>query len=100
MTDIPEPPTDLTALMSLDPLDLTKQDLDKIIAYQRKQRMVREAGGRTKKATGEAPAVDIRALMSKIQKPAVAPKSMLTKALLENPDPKPSAPPKGFIRRL
>jgi len=92
-------PTDLTALMSLDPLDLTKQDLDKIIAYQRKQRMVREAGGRTKKATGETPAVDIKALMNKIVKPAAAP-TMLTKALLGDPDPKPTAPPKGFIRRL
>jgi len=93
MTDIPEPPTDLTALMSLDPLDLTKQDLDKIIAYQRKQRMVREAGGRTKKATGETPAVDIKALLGKIQKPVVVPvKSAL------GPAPKP--PVKGFIRRL
>jgi len=86
MTDIPEPPTDLTALMSLDPEDLTKQDLDRIIAYQRKQRMQREAGGRTKKATGEAPAVDIKALMNKIAKPA-APTT-------------PSAPSKGFTRRF
>jgi len=99
MTDIPEPPTDLTALMSLDPLDLTKQDLDKIIAYQRKQRMVREAGGRTKKATGEAPAVDIKALMSKIVKPStitIAPKG----AVQEVSKATPTAPIKGFIRRL
>ncbi len=86
-----EEPIDLTALMSLDPLDLTKQDLDKIIAYQRKQRMQREAGGRTKKATGETPAVDIKALMNKIVKPAV-------------PNPisnvKPTAPTKGFVRRF
>src|SRR5216684_3962172 len=40
-----EPPTDLTALMSLDPLDLTKQDLDKVIAYQRKQRPQRASSG-------------------------------------------------------
>ena len=93
MTDIPEPPTDLTALMSLDPLDLTKQDLDKIIANQRKQRMVREAGGRTKKATGEAPAVDIRALMSKVQK-AAAPAKPIPR------ETTPSTPPKGFIRRI
>jgi len=89
MTDIPEPPTDLTALMSLDPLDLTKQDLDKIIAYQRKQRMQREAGAKTKRATGEAPAVDIKALLGKIQKPAITAVPV-----------KPSAPTKGFIRRL
>jgi len=96
MTDIPEPPTDLTALMSLDPVDLTKQDLDKIIAYQRKQRMQREAGGKTKRATGEAPAVDIKALMSKIHKAAAPAKPI-------PPEPKtsvPSAPVKGFIRRL
>lgn len=89
MTDIPEPPTDLTALMSLDPLDLTKQDLDKIIAYQRKQRMAREAGGKTKRVTGEAPAVDIKALLGKIQPAKPAPKTSV-----------PSTPAKGFIRRL
>ncbi len=82
-----EEPTDLTALMSLDPLDLTKQDLDKIIAYQRKQRMQREAGGRTKKATGETPAVDIKALMNKIPKPSAAPTT-------------PTTPSKGFVRRF
>jgi len=82
-----EEPTDLTALMSLDPLDLTKQDLDKIITYQRKQRMQREAGGRTKKATGETPAVDIKALMNKIVKPTAAPATS-------------TAPPKGFVRRF
>lgn len=87
-----EEPTDLTALMSLDPLDLTKQDLDKIIAYQRKQRMQREAGGRTKKATGETPAVDIKALMNKIQKPAVVP------ATPSNAPPE--GPAKGFVRRF
>ena len=91
MTD--EPPTDLTALMSLDPLDLTKQDLDKIIAYQRKQRMTREAGGRTKKVTGETPAVDIKALMSKVQK-AAAPAKPIPR------ETAPQTPPKGFIRRL
>jgi len=85
-----EPPTDLTALMSLDPLDLTKQDLDKILAYQRKQRMQREAGAKTKRATGETPAVDIKALLGKIQKPAApAPKTSA-----------PSTPTKGFIRRF
>jgi len=69
---------------------LPKQDLDKIIAYQRKQRMQREAGAKTKRATGEAPAVDIKALLGKIQKPAApAPKTSA-----------PSAPIKGFIRRF
>ena len=85
MTD--EVVTDLTALMSLDPLNLTRQDLDRIIAYQRKQRVAREGGAKTKKATGEAPAVDIKALLGKIAKPAVA-----------KATPAPS--PKGFIRRF
>lgn len=87
-----EEPTDLTALMSLDPLDLTKQDLDKIIAYQRKQRMQREAGGRTKKATGETPAVDIKALMNKIVKAAAPAKPI--------PRETPPTSSKGFIRRF
>ena len=59
-------PNDLTALMSLDPMDLTKQDLDRIIAYQRKQRAMREGGAKMKKESG-APAVDIKALLGKVQ---------------------------------
>src|SRR5229473_1593105 len=59
-------PTDLTALMSIDPLDLTKQDLDKIIARQRQQRLAREGGAKTKRATNDAPAVDIKALLGRI----------------------------------
>jgi hypothetical protein len=94
MTDIPEPPTDLTALMSLDPLNYTKQDLDKIIEYQRKQRRFREAGGKTKKATGEAPAVDIKALLGKIQVGPTVVKSVPKETVA------PTAPAKGFIRRL
>jgi hypothetical protein len=50
--------------MSQDPLSLSKVDLDKIIAYQRRQRAAREGGARTKKATGEAPTVDIKALLN------------------------------------
>ncbi len=76
MTDLPEPPTDLTALMSLDPLDLTKQDLDKI-----------------------APAVDIKALLGKIQKPAAAPLSK-TSQQIKDVGLTPPPPGKGFIRRL
>jgi len=96
MTPSDEPPTDLTALMSLDPLDLTKQDLDKIIVYQRKQRLAREGGARTKRATSDAPAVDIKALLGKITssaKPTAIP-------ALPRPKATPTPPPKGFIRRL
>ena len=101
-----EPTSEIDTLMHVMSLTgdeltkLSKQDLDKIIAYQRKQRMVREAGGKTKKATGEAPAVDIKALMSKIQKPTTP--ATFT-PIFPKPIPRetpPSAPPKGFIRRI
>ena len=89
-------PTDLTALMSLDPLDLTKQDLDKIIAYQRKQRLAREGGAKTKRATSDAPAVDIKALLGRITSTA-KPAATVAPA---KPTATPKPPPKGFIRRL
>ena len=62
--------TDLNVLMSLDPLELTRQDRDQIIAYQRKQRAQREAGVKVKKPKAESPQVDIKSLMSTIVKPA------------------------------
>lgn len=93
-----EPVTDLTALMSLDPLDLTKQDLDRIIAHQRKQRVAREGGAKTKKAKDGAPAVDIKALLGKIQKPGPVVVKAVPKETVE--EPKPAAPGKGFIRRF
>jgi len=99
MTPADESTTDLTALMSLDPLDLTKQDLDKIIAYQRKQRLAREGGAKTKRATSDAPAVDIKALLGRIQKPAPA-NLFPSEPNKDRPGIKPTTPPKGFIRRL
>lgn len=105
MTD--EPPTDLTALMSLDPLDLTKQDLDKIIAYQRKQRLAREGGAKTKRATSDAPAVDIKALLGRVGKTHISKEALqIGRAINDAADAEakrstpPKAPPKGFIRRL
>lgn len=95
-----ETPTDLTALMSLDPLDLTKQDLDKIIAYQRKTRIQREAGGKTKKVKEGALAVDIKALLGKITKGPGPVVVMGVPKETFKPDPKPATPAKGFIRRL
>ena len=41
--------SDLDVLMSIDPLELSKQDLQRIIAYQRKQRAQREAGVKVRK---------------------------------------------------
>lgn len=59
-------PFDLDTLMAQDPLDLSKQDLDAIIAYQRKLRAQREAGIRTKKPKDSAPSkLDISSLLAK-----------------------------------
>ena len=59
-------PFDIDTLMAQDPLGLSKQDLDHIIAYQRKMRVQREAGVRTKKATEKAPSkLDVSALLAK-----------------------------------
>ena len=70
-------PNDIDALMAIDPLDLSKQNLDRIIAYQRKQRLAREAGVRTKKPRGEAPpAVSLEALLGGLPKTAPVAKTM------------------------
>ena len=102
MTPSDEPPTDLTALMSLDPCELSttpgtpgRRNLDAIIAYQRKQRLAREGGAKTKRATSDAPAVDIKALLGHIQK---GPEPVIVKPAPAKPTPTP--PSKGFIRRL
>jgi hypothetical protein len=51
----PPPPSELDELISRDPLDLSAQDIDAIIQYQRSQRAKREAGGgRSRKASVEA----------------------------------------------
>ena len=48
----PPPPSELDELMSRDPLQMTKQDIDQIIAYQRNASAQREApaGGRRRKS--------------------------------------------------
>lgn len=59
-------PFDIDTLMAQDPLSLSTQDLDRIIAYQRKMRVQREAGVRTKKPTASAPTkLDISSLLAK-----------------------------------
>jgi hypothetical protein len=69
------PPDELDELISRDPLELSAQDIDKIIAYQRKQRAQRESGPvrRTKKA--ETPSgIDLVGLVKGIATPKPAPK--------------------------
>ena len=64
MTD--EPESDIDTLMAQDPLLLSTQDLDRIIAYQRKMRVQREAGVRTKKVSDKpATKIDISSLLAK-----------------------------------
>ena len=48
----PPPPSELDELMSRDPLQMTEEDIDQIIAYQRNARAAREApaGGRRRKS--------------------------------------------------
>jgi hypothetical protein len=63
----PPPPSELDELMSRDPLNLSAQDIDSIIAYQRQQRARREAGGKTKRLkAGDAPSgIDLVSLVTK-----------------------------------
>lgn len=64
----PPPPSELDELMSRDPLNLSAQDIDSIIAFQRAARARREAGGpRTKRATkdSEPSGIDLVALVTK-----------------------------------
>lgn len=64
--------SDLDDLMSRDPLDLTSQDLDKIIAYHREQRRRRAAGEKPRKPS--EPTTDISHIAKAIisaAKPAI-----------------------------
>ena len=48
-------PNEIDVLMALDPLELSAQDIDSIIAYHRKNRAIVESGGKPKRgATGPA----------------------------------------------
>lgn len=67
-----EPINDIDLLQSIDPLELSKQDIDKIIAYHRNQRALREAGkGKAKKDTGPKTTLDLTALGLKPAAPKI-----------------------------
>lgn len=53
---------DINLLMSLDPLELSKQDIDIIIAYHRNQRALREKGLKPTKDKGPKTTLDLTAL--------------------------------------
>lgn len=66
---------DLDLLMDADPLGLSDQDIDKIIAYHRQQRANREAGGAKRASKDTGPKLDIAALLGGMVKaePKAAP---------------------------
>lgn len=75
----PPPPSELDELMSRDPLDMTTEHIDSIIAYQRQVRAQREAAPKGRKKdlvdmTGQA--LDLSQLG--LVKPPTAPKPTLT----------------------
>lgn len=82
MSDESEAPTDLNVLMNIDPLDLTRQERDEIIAYQRKTRAQREAGVKVKKVKDtSAPTIDIKALLGTIPRATPAAGSTIRRRL-------------------
>ena len=66
-----EPQNDIDFLMSLDPLELSKQDIDVIIQYHRNQRALREKGVKPKKDKGPASTLDLVALGLKPAAPKI-----------------------------
>jgi hypothetical protein len=63
-------------LMAIDPVGLSKQDLKRIVAYERKQRAQREQGIKTKKPKGEVPAsLSIESLLATLPKATPKPPS-------------------------
>lgn len=84
----PPPPSELDELMSRDPLQLSSQDIDKIIAMQRAMRARREAGGKSKKSQlSDGSGINLAEMM----KGAAIPKAI-------EPAPAPMVVKSGFRR--
>lgn len=60
--------SDLNALMDRDPLSLSTQDIDSIIAYQRQHRATMESGGKRARKV-EGPKVDVQSVLDNLIKP-------------------------------
>lgn len=89
----PPPPSELDELMSRDPLDLSSQDIDAIIAYHRDLRAKKAAGevrsSRSRKgADAPTSGIDLVALVQGVKVPSAAPARA----------PTPTA--SGLVRRL
>lgn len=78
----PPPPSELDELMSRDPLDLSAQDIDKLIQYQRAQRAKRE-GNRSRKDPTliDGSGIDLAAMIRGNTPPKPAPKPAAAPAL-------------------
>lgn len=67
MADTPEPkPSDIDVLMIENPLDLTKENIDRIIAYTRKHIQMLEGGkgkAAAKAVDAEKPKIDVQKLL-------------------------------------
>lgn len=74
----PPPPSELDELMSRDPLDLSAQDIDSIIAYHRDLRAKKAAGefktprGRKSTADASPSGIDLVALVQGVKIPSAA----------------------------
>jgi|ERR1700726_39532 len=86
----PPPPSELDELMSRDPLTLTAQDIDKLIAMQRAMRAKREAGkGKAARAQlSDGSGINLAEMMRGAALPKVA----------EVPAPTITKPTTGFRR--
>lgn len=72
MTDLT--PNEIDILMDLDPVGLSDQHLDKIIATHRKWRADYQAGVKPKKTSGQKQTLDIGSLIQNITKDTDGPK--------------------------
>lgn len=69
---------EIDTLMDLDPLELSAQNIDQIIAYHRQRRAEREAGkGKAKKDTG--PKLQLTGLIEGMVKTAPKPSGVIVK---------------------
>lgn len=71
-------------LMDLDPDNLTNEDIDSIIAYERKQRGLFDSGIKPKKAEGEKKQLNVSGILAGLrgEEPAVeAPKPKIARRL-------------------
>lgn len=66
---MPNEPNELDRLMSLDPLELSAQDIDQIIAYQRKARASADSGVKPKRGAAAPVKIDLAEIGLKVAKP-------------------------------